>query len=1203
MYYSVTLLRLKIDRTILNFAVDAICDILLFKGMRGIMSIANCVVRYIACTAVASLGRRGVNSTSMFARLIKSSVFYQGGIVNNKRGRAEVGHCHIEYDDLHSVCRMAEEKAYNVDATAEALSFSVLEGLAKGLERSQLVQLLGLEFDWPMVGDVKGIHPPSLDAPRTLVVHVHNCPFLNAGTSNDCCTGSILGRSGHATVTMPCYRTDIPADSTVCPHCNELWAFPDEDNMCKLDVATMPKAAEFYKAGKTGVMRKWPEMLTAKEAFEREIQSAKDLFEDSPDALPSLFPEVDFDGFCNCVLNDAEVLFADAGRSKNPYKRSAEQQARIGAYVLRMVVLFIRVRAAVPQVRFNPFVVKLRAVARRVEDAAKWSAQRAFPEYPVFVGPIVAADIMLAGFGFAEKRYHHQVSRVMQDLQEPRDESILDFGPVVRAFDEWARAVKPARRVSPMKLSKRQQRAVSKKGEKLWEASSSVPDAETARRLDLDSDASIRSSASKQSQRSRDSGSSVDMRAAPAEFDGRQIFYGVGHGKKPGVYTSWDVAQQQVHNFSGFRVRRFRSRASAEKYVAAVKAEPRTTWYVLKNSNRDGAYESRETAEAFQSADSVLVERSSLAAAKRFLGRNRIRVFREEEPEQTSKQPVSEEAAEQNKFFAVRGGSQNGVYLSLNDVFTAMRRGGGEFEVFDSQSDAAEYCAPVATAEPASSAMATETMFVVWAGKSTGVMNAEDCLAATKGVRGAAVEGPMPWRAAFQMWSSGKRTAEPAASKSSKQPAAAAASQVDEGHASSSAEAEAPTIEQPSDAEWEEAVSAGKKAVFACKLLDGRRRIAFSEEGASEGDVTLTVRTFDQEDTLFLNFAKAEQSFSEQRSISEQLAAARKTIAKKGQTGSAAKKPAAKAAASAASVVATASTGQSPGSRVGMSGVVHTREVSQIRRCFIDAGKAIVIKPAPAEPDEDELERDLPAPGSSTYVATDVESNVGEKGKEVSLMEYFSFKKSKVNAWPLKSFSEFLSFCRQAQRLCIASSKSVGAANAAVFTELLDIAVRVHMQMSRRGTLGNNEIRFKIRMFMHLQYATNYRVLHVGGPAMRAFEAAVDTFGASRVPQFRNLKNKNERKFPRTARFCAEVDDSSAVQIGRPATGCYLCPATDHYASNLKFHPRDANGKRKKVSPEDKKAIMARIETADRTPEEKAFEKTQVKQYWVRHAL
>ena len=273
-------------------------------------------------------------------------------------------------------------------------------------------------------------------------------------------------------------------------------------------------------------------------------------------------------------------------------RRSSRRELGI-ICLARMVVLVIRVKASIPDGTFNPFVVKLRSVARRVEDAAKWTMQRTFSDYPVFIGPIVAADIMLAGFQFAEQRYHHQVSRVMQNSKEARDLSLVDYGPVVRLFDDWARSVKPVKRVSPMKLSKRQQRAVSDKGAELWDAASSAPDSDTARRLQMQSEPSGASTSPESAGPPGESGSSVDMAAGPAAEAGKKIFYGVGRGFKPGVYASWDEADKQVKNFSGFRVRKFRSRVSAEKYVADVQAEPQTVWYVLKHSNQDGAYESK----------------------------------------------------------------------------------------------------------------------------------------------------------------------------------------------------------------------------------------------------------------------------------------------------------------------------------------------------------------------------------------------------------------------------------------------------------------------------------------------------------------------------------------------------------------------------------------------------------------------------------
>ena len=54
-----------------------------------------------------------------------------------------------------------------------------------------------------------------------------------------------------------------------------------------------------------------------------------------------------------------------------------------------------------------------------------------------------------------------------------------------------------------------------------------------------------------------------------------------------------------------------------------------------------------------------------------------------------------------------------------------------------------------------------------------------------------------------------------------------------------------------------------------------------------------------------------------------------------------AKKPSTKKKKSTKAAVAATPSGQSVGSRVGMPGVVLTHEVTQIRRCFVDAAVAV----------------------------------------------------------------------------------------------------------------------------------------------------------------------------------------------------------------------------------------------------------------------
>ena len=153
------------------------------------------------------------------------------------------------------------------------------------------------------------------------------------------------------------------------------------------------------------------------------------------------------------------------------------------------------------------------------------------------------------------------------------------------------------------------------------------------------------------------------------------------------------------------------------------------------------------------------------------------------------------------------------------------------------------------------------------------------------------------------------------------------------------------------------------------------------------------------------------------------------------------------------------------------------------------------------------------------------------------------------------------------------------------------MAVRVYNNMSRRGTLGVNEFRFSVRMYMSLQYATNEMVLHVGTPAMRVMNNNIDEFAALRI-----TKSKPAAK-------------SSAQPLGKGKkatkrhSGCYLCPSTTHQAWDLKFHPRNPDGSRKKVQADVKEKILQRIKGSDATDAEKATERAEVERYWAQYAL
>ena len=615
----------------------------------------------------------------------------------------------------------------------------------------------------------------------------------------------------------------------------------------------MGKSAECYKPNKTGVMKKWMEIKGVKGVFEQEVGSAKDVFADSTDELDADFPDMTFEQLFKEILNDSGVLFADAGRSRNPYRRSAAQQTNIGQYMQRMVVLWVRVKAAVKPAIFKSFVDKLRGIARRVELAAKWTVQKAFPNYPVFVGPLVCADIMLAGFQMADVRYEHQLGRVMQNSGEPRNEKSISVGPVLERIDKWARTAKFVRRVSPAKR-KPAEKASSK-------AAAATP---TARNLSsaFDGAGGGGKSATTESSRGKDAGGKSN--AAAAKTSGKSVFYGVGRGFKPGVYTSWDEANAQIKHFSGCRIKKFRSRLNAEQYVKELQAEPQVVWWVLKNSRADGEYESKGLASLYNCFSSTMVKRHSLSAAKRFLGKARIKVYREDaegpgvavvgdaEPTGSSASTAAASATtaaaakeKQEQFFACKGSDQDGVYRTLKEVLAAVKNGGVfVFEVFSTEAEAAQYCKPE---DADASDAGLEEVFVVWSRKRTGVMSAAECVKATAGVEGAKAEGPLPRREADTLW------------RSKQQSSASESGAVEKG--------ELKHVEYPSEEEWAKVVASEQTRVFACWVAEGRGRVSFTWDAAVKGsskDVSVSV--FSAEDTLFLNFARAEEFLSTSRS-------------------------------------------------------------------------------------------------------------------------------------------------------------------------------------------------------------------------------------------------------------------------------------------------------------------------------------------------
>ena len=93
-----------------------------------------------------------------------------------------------------------------------------------------------------------------------------------------------------------------------------------------------------------------------------------------------------------------------------------------------------------------------------------------------------------------------------------------------------------------------------------------------------------------------------------------------------------------------------------------------TKWYVLQGSKRDGAYKSKAVAESYMTESSQIVTKTSLNAARKFLGHAKIVVYNETVAATPPAAKIGETSASDMIFYAVKGGSRDGVYTTIGDV-------------------------------------------------------------------------------------------------------------------------------------------------------------------------------------------------------------------------------------------------------------------------------------------------------------------------------------------------------------------------------------------------------------------------------------------------------------------------------------------------------------------------------------------------------
>ena len=139
-------------------------------------------------------------------------------------------------------------------------------------------------------------------------------------------------------------------------------------------------------------------------------------------------------------------------------------------------------------------------------------------------------------------------------------------------------------------------------------------------------------------------------------------------------------------------------------------------------------------------------------------------------------------------------------------------------------------------------------------------------------------------------------------------------------------------------------------------------------------------------------------------------------------------------------------------------------------------------------------------------------------------------------------------------------------------------------------------------MYLHLQYMCVHRMFHASAIAMTVFADATDPF-VSRIPGQSKARRQQRQTGGHDATGSTGGARKYAVKTVPPVSGCYKCPATDHYANDTRFHPVSVDGSPEKLSDETKAAILKRVEKSTLSDAVKAAEKDKVRQYWSQHGL
>ena len=133
----------------------------------------------------------------------------------------------------------------------------------------------------------------------------------------------------------------------------------------------------------------------------------------------------------------AGILFDDADRAQNPYKRTLQEQVDIDKYLSKFIGQWFFIHSVIELGDLNEKIADLRVAAKSISTAARSTLQKVRPD-PVYLAPICASDVMRSGLNHASRCCSIFV-------EEKGDENGEDFefswGSEIDTLSTWASAV------------------------------------------------------------------------------------------------------------------------------------------------------------------------------------------------------------------------------------------------------------------------------------------------------------------------------------------------------------------------------------------------------------------------------------------------------------------------------------------------------------------------------------------------------------------------------------------------------------------------------------------------------------------------------------------------------------------------------------------------------------------------------------------